>query len=78
MSHWGCGAKEARISQAAFNRFYYYLTADDRMADLMTAVKDNDQMLYTIDPMRLAQPREQYPCTAPHACVSVPTGWHTR
>lgn len=65
VSHWGCGAKEARISQAAFNRFYYYLTADDRMADLMTAVKDNDQMLYTIDPMRLAQPREQYPCTAP-------------
>lgn len=65
VSHWGCGAKEARISQASFNRFYYYLTADDRMADLMTAVKDNDQMLYTIDPMRLAQPREQYPCTAP-------------
>ncbi len=65
VSHWGCGAKEARISQAAFNRFYYYLTADDRMSDLMTAVKDNDQMLYTIDPMRLAQPREKYPCTAP-------------
>jgi len=65
VSHWGCGAKEARISQASFNRIYHYLTADDRMADLMTAVKDNDQMLYTIDPMRLAQPREQYPCTAP-------------
>ena len=31
----------------------------------MTAVKDADQMLYTIDPMRLAQPREKYPCTAP-------------
>lgn len=65
VSHWGCGAKEARISQAAFNRFYFYLTADDRMADLMDDVSDNDQMLYTIDPMRLAQPRDQYPCTAP-------------
>ena len=65
VSHWGCGAKEARISQAPFNRFMYYLTADDRMGDLMTAVKDNDQMLYTIDPMRLAEPRDQYPCTAP-------------
>ena len=22
VTHWGCGAKEARISQAAFDRFY--------------------------------------------------------
>lgn len=64
VSHWGCGAKEARISQAAWNRFYYYLTADERTGDLMTAVKDADQMLYTLDPMRLAQPRGEYPCTA--------------
>lgn len=65
VSHWGCGAKEARISQAAWNRFYYYLTTDERTGDLMTAVRDADLMLYTIDPMRLALPREQYPCTAP-------------
>lgn len=65
VSHWGCGAKEARISQAAWNRFYYYLTADERCGDLMTEVKDADQKLYTLDPMRLAQPRSQYPCTAP-------------
>ncbi len=65
VSHWGCGAKEARISQAAFNRFMYYLTADDRSGDLMTAVRDNDQKLYTLDPMRLAEPRDKYPCTAP-------------
>lgn len=65
VSHWGCGAKEARISQAAWNRFYYYLTADERTGDLMTEVKDAEQKLYTLDPMRLAQPRELYPCTAP-------------
>lgn len=65
VSHWGCGAKEARISQAAWNRFYYYLTTDERSGDLMTEVKDADQKLYTMDPMRLAQPREQFPCTAP-------------
>lgn len=65
VSHWGCGAKEARISQAVWNRFYYYLTTDERTGDLMSAVKDADQMLYTIDPMRLALPREKYPCTAP-------------
>lgn len=65
VSHWGCGAKEARISQAGFNRIMYYLTADERLGDLMSDVTDSDQKLYTIDPMRLAQPREEYPCTAP-------------
>ena len=65
VSHWGCGAKEARISQAAWNRFYYYLTADERTGDLMTEVRDADSTLYHLDPMRLAQPRSLYPCTAP-------------
>lgn len=65
VSHWGCGAKEARISQVAWNRFYYYLTTDERSGDLMTEVKDADHKLYELDPMRLAQPRSEYPCTAP-------------
>jgi hypothetical protein len=65
VSHWGCGAKEARISQAAFNRFYYYLTTDERTGDLMSEQKDADTLLYHIDPMRLAEPRSQYPCQAP-------------
>jgi hypothetical protein len=65
VSHWGCGAKEARISQALWNRFYYYLTTDERTGELMSEVKDADQLLYKLDPMRLAQPRSLYPCTAP-------------
>ncbi len=66
VSHWGCGAKEARISQAFWNRFLHYLTADERAGDLMTEVRDADTLLYTLDPMRSAQPRSaQYPCTAP-------------
>lgn len=64
--HWGCGAKEARISQAFWNRFMYYLTTDERMGDIIHEVADADQLLYYLDPMRLAQPRsEKYPCTAP-------------
>lgn len=65
VSHWGCGAKESRISQSAWNRFYYYLTCDDRSGDLMREVRDAEQKLYTLDPMRLAEPREKYPCSAP-------------
>lgn len=64
--HWGCGAKEARISQAYWNRFLYYLTADERSGDLMREVRDADTLLYHLDPMRLAQPRsDRYPCTTP-------------
>lgn len=65
VTHWGCGAKESRISEAWWNRFYYYLTADDRIGDIMHEVVDSDTLLYALDPMRLAQPKEQYPCTAP-------------
>ena len=66
VSHWGCGAKEARISQSAFLRFYYYLTGgDERTGDLMHAQTDADTLLLHLDPMRLAEPREKFPSTAP-------------
>lgn len=65
VSHWGCGAKEARISQSAFLRYYYYLTADERMGELMHAQTDADTLLWHLDPMRLAEPREKFPCSAP-------------
>lgn len=57
--HWGCGAKEARISQAAYRRFYYYLTTDERTGDVMHEVADADYKATEIDPMRLASPRTQ-------------------
>jgi hypothetical protein len=55
--HWGCGAKEARVSQAAFRRFYYYLTTDERTGDIMRDVVDVDSKIVEFDPMRLASPR---------------------
>ncbi len=54
--HWGCGAKEARISQAAFRRFFYYLTTDERTGDVMRSVVDADFTLLKLDPMREADP----------------------
>ena len=55
--HWGCGAKEPRISQAAFRRYYYYLTTDERTGDVMHEVVDADYKTTEIDTMRLASPR---------------------
>jgi hypothetical protein len=50
--HWGDGAKEARISQAALKRFYYYLSTDERTGDLMNEVVDADLALLNVDPLR--------------------------
>ncbi|ATH95233.1 hypothetical protein COP00_23820 [Bacillus glycinifermentans] len=63
--HWGCGCKEARISMAGLHKAYYFLTADERTGDILTEVKDADQALKTLDPMRAYYPNG----TATHARV---------
>lgn len=65
VSHWGCGAKEARIGQAWWKRFYYYLTTDERMGDIMSEVVDADYKMLKYDPLRIAQPRDKFPTSAP-------------
>ncbi|GIW77482.1 MAG: hypothetical protein KatS3mg104_2545 [Phycisphaerae bacterium] len=35
VQHWGCSAKQARISTAMNRRYYYFLTADERVGDLL-------------------------------------------
>ena len=56
VSHWGDGAKEARIGQAAFRRYYYYLTSDERTGDIMREALQADESVARYDPMRLADP----------------------
>ncbi|MCD8174275.1 MAG: hypothetical protein LUD76_12650 [Alistipes sp.] len=57
VSHWGCGAKEARISQAFLKRHYYYLTTDERTGDLMREVLTVDETVGRIQPLRFVNPR---------------------
>lgn len=59
--HWGCGCKEARISMAGHHRFYYYLTADERIGDILSEVKDADYTTEKVDPMRAYYPKDQFP-----------------
>ncbi len=61
VKHWGCGAKEPRISMAGLKRPYYYMTADERTGDVMREVVDSDRRLLTIDPMRKVLPPSSYP-----------------
>jgi hypothetical protein len=49
--HWGCNAKEARIMMAFLHRPYYFLTADERIGEIMDLAKDSDRSAYDKDPM---------------------------
>jgi hypothetical protein len=56
VQHWGCSAKQLRISNAAYRRFYYYLTADERTGDLLSELVDSDQNFLGLDPVRKVRP----------------------
>jgi hypothetical protein len=50
--HWGCSAKQLRISTVQNRRYYYYLTADERVGDLVREQVEADRTLLTIQPGR--------------------------
>lgn len=73
--HWGCGAKEARVSMAGHHRFFYYLTADERVGDVLREVRDADHATARevrtpegesrrLDPMRSYFPKDAFPTHA--------------
>jgi len=51
--HWGCSAKQLRISTAANRRYYYYLSGgDERTGDLMREQLDAARTLQRVPPGR--------------------------
>jgi hypothetical protein len=52
VQHWGCSAKQVRISSAAYRRIFYYLSADERVGDLLTELVDAEETFATLDPNR--------------------------
>jgi hypothetical protein len=74
VQHWGCSAKQLRISTALYRRFYYYLTGDERVGDLMRELVDADQTFMSLDPLRKIRKEKYEP--DPHALgVSLGTDW---
>ncbi|MES2441191.1 MAG: Tat pathway signal sequence domain protein [Pseudomonadota bacterium] len=49
VQHWGDSSKQPRVSNAAFRRFYYYLTADERVGDLMRELIGSDETLTRVE-----------------------------
>lgn len=56
VQHWGCSAKQLRISTPAYRRFFHYLTADERVGDLMSELRDSDARFLDTDPTRKVRP----------------------
>ncbi len=52
VQHWGCSAKQLRISTSMNRRFHYYITTDERTGDVLWEVLDADKQLANINPVR--------------------------
>jgi hypothetical protein len=72
--HWADSAKQQRISNAGYRRFYYFLTADERVGDLMKDLVDADKTFLVLDPARKIRDEVYNP--QPDALgVSTTTDW---
>ncbi|MFF4565295.1 Tat pathway signal sequence domain protein [Streptomyces sp. NPDC001435] len=52
VQHFADSAKQQRIANTTYRRYYYFLTADERVGDLMHANVDSDETFLVLDPIR--------------------------
>jgi hypothetical protein len=75
VQHWGDSAKQLRVSTAINRRFFYYLSADERVGDLLREQVNAVDRLRTIIPGRKIG--QKAPANEPesHASVAFGTDW---
>jgi hypothetical protein len=56
VQHWSDSSKQPRVSNAAYRRIYYFLTADERTGDLMRELLESDADLHKVDIGRKLRP----------------------
>jgi len=52
VQHWGCSAKQLRVSTCMNRRFHYFLTTDERTGDVLQEVVDADRQLANLNAHR--------------------------
>ncbi len=52
VQHWGCSAKQLRISTCMNRRYHYFITTDERTGDVLREVLQADRQLANINPVR--------------------------
>jgi hypothetical protein len=72
VQHWSDSSKQPRISNAAYRRIYYFLTADERCGDLMRELLESDRDLDKVDISRKLGARA--PQAPPDGLVSMAFG----
>lgn len=72
VQHWGCSAKQLRISTCMNRRFHYFLTTDERTGDVLQEVVEADRQLANINPVRKL-PGE--PFNVAESRIGVGTDW---
>lgn len=50
--HWGCSCKEVRIAMAALHRYYYYLTGDARIGEILQVTAESELAIQRLPPLR--------------------------
>ena len=76
--HWGCSAKQLRISTALNRRYFYYLTGDERVGDLMREQIEAARTLRTVLATRKlpgAESRQVEDPTGDFAFLGFGTDW---
>ncbi len=73
VQHWSDSAKQLRISTAAYRRHYHYLTADERIGDVLSSLRDADRQLIALNPTRKVKDAPKLP--AGQALMGVGTDW---
>ena len=74
VQHWSDSSKQPRISNAAYRRIYFYLTADERCGDLIRELLDSDADIAKVDISRKLPPGAR-PRTSDLPGVGFGTTW---
>ena len=74
VQHWGCSAKQARISSAIYRRVFYYLSTDERTGDLLAELAQVEQAFAHLDPNRKVR-GDDYRPNADVVSIGLGTDW---
>lgn len=77
--HWGCQAKETRISMAGLHRYYYFLTGDPRTKEVINEVADNENSFERLEPLREFYEKKDHliPIRTGPDWVALVSDWYT-
>jgi hypothetical protein len=74
VQHWSDSSKQPRVSNAAYRRIFYYLTADERTGDLMRELLESDEALTRIEIGRKVPAGRANPTSTPPGTVEMGFG----